>query len=115
MKSDIHVKITGTRPLKTIILTSAKSVAEQLQVYNKLKKIRDEKRKKIEQIDNLLWGIREAFEELKVKDISYRGQFEKEVVEKKEIKSQVIVPRLDRQELQLAKELEDIERKLASL
>lgn len=124
MKSHVHVKIDDSKGKQKDVLTVAKTLTEQLRDYSSFRKLRDEKKKKLVALGKLMGDIWKAFDELKIKDIPsvYVPSEEEDVkpsgvkhVESKVIEPKEVAPILSKEELNFAKELDDIDKKLASL
>ena len=122
MKSDIHLQLHDSRIKRIHILKSAKYLTETLRTFSSLKKLRENKMKKQQLLEDCLSQISIAFNELKVKDIpmikaSLRGEEQKveNILPLKEKNVVVQPPRIDKKEIELIQQLDDIEKKLASL
>jgi len=127
MKSNLNVQITDSRSKRRVVLMSAKSMAEQLRDFNSLKKLRERKRKKLTILSNLMSEIGVALDEVKIKDVpsvhivhpGEEPKVEIKKVEPQKVKQTVVkpveAPKMDKKEEQLIRELEDIDKKLASL
>ena len=113
MKSNVHIKINDPTAIRANLLYSAKTVAEQLQNYNKIKVIRAEKKRQIARVEVLMKEVHGMFSNLGIKDVPYAHLDERTEEVKKETKH-VKTESFD-VDTQLEKELLEIERKLAML
>ena len=124
MKSDLNIQLPESNLKRTHILKSAKMVAEQLQKLVQMRTLRERKKEKILQLNKILFAVNEAFTTLKLKDVPSLKTVPlgDDIVEgkptkvSKENESQKrVFSGVDSQTLALARELEEIEKKLASL
>ena len=126
MKGEVYVRLSNSQDMRSGILKSAMIFTEELQSYISLKKLRIEKRKKMNDAKKLIEEVKQLSESFKIEDVpgyevSERGgekveveevktrRFGKEVVKSKEESA------LDGREEELARELIEIERKLNSI
>ena len=129
MKGTIHIKLSNSQDMRSGILKSAMMFTEELQSYISLKKLRIEKRKKMDDAKKLINEIKQLSESVNIEDvpgyeISENGLEKVEVEEvktrkaRKEVLSHVKSKEesiLDGREEELARELMEIERKLNSI
>ena len=116
--SDVYLKLQESKSKRFIILNSAKALTEQLQAYEIIKEIRQEKIKRIEklkkvtsEIKNILSKIKiEEFKDLKL-DYGEDKQKEMQIKKKSQLEQKPVNDNISR----LREDLTEIERKLASL
>ncbi len=123
MKSDIHLQLHDSRIKRITILQSAKTLAETLRTFSSFKRLREDKMKNQLLLEDCLFQVRTAFNEIKMKDVPFlrvssRGEERVEVPQEiivKPVAKPVDVPRIDKKDLELLQQLQDIEQKLSSL
>ena len=118
MKSNLHIQLMNGKSKRTSILMSAKIFMQQLQESTALKKIRSDKNNQYMLLEKIFSDIKLALHEVNAKDLPMIHVMGKKFEEVEEVKKEkpIIQNRfVDQKELKLAQELEDIERKLASL
>ena len=123
MKSDIHLQLHDSRIKRITILQSAKTLAETLRTFSSFKRLREDKMKNQLLLEDCLFQVRTAFNEIKMKDVPFlrvssRGEERVEVPQEiivKPVAKPVDVPRIDKKDLELLQQLQDIEQILSSL
>lgn len=121
MKSNLHVAIPNNKIKRKNILISAKFFVEQLRAADKLKELRYKKKLKLDELNKVLIEITDAFNTLKIKNMpNISVQRNGQEIHHEEIEREVVEPKLpekvmSKRELQLSRELDEIDRKLGSL
>ena len=117
MKSKVHVQVNDYKNKRLLVLESARTLATQLKTYENLKSIRLQKIKKIKQLEKITQDINDLLSQIKIKDfpdVHIKGYQEKiSVVEPKIQEQEIRQPKIKLDPI--TEELQEIERKLASL
>jgi len=115
MKSQVHVQVQDSKYKRKLLLESARILTLSLRDYQHLKEIRQIKKRKIQNLKNLIQHMREGINKVELKDIpelktSLRSAGTTNVEEVAPVRKE-----LHRESDKLTFDLKEIEKKLNSI